>query len=503
VGQYLRFLARDSATNSVALFIEGFRDPPGFVEGAGALRAAGKPLAVLQAGRTEDAAGAIAAHSGSLAGRDEVITGLLHQVGAMGVDDLDELFEVAELMGHGRLPRGRRLFVITDSGGEARLVADQAGGAGLELPVPSAALAESLRRRWPHFSYIGNPIDPWGVDPDFVSLYAEVARVAAREDVDVLAVALDKVTPWAGRNEVELGEAAAAALIDACRGVEGSPMPVFFTVHATGPAVESIREALRAAGVPLLHGLRPTMVALRRAWFWQWWKPRTRPAWLDEPPVPLAFEEMGPVLSEAAGRAVLSAYGIPVVPGAAAATEDEAAEAADRIGFPVVVKADVIGIAHKAAGGMVALRVATVDASRRAFRTVTHRAAAAGARPRGVLVQATASGVELIAGMRRDPLFGPVVLIGVGGTLTEAVGRVAVRVCPPSLEDLDEMLDECPVGRIIEAAGAQREPVRMVLAALARMALDHPDVAEVDVNPLFAGPDGVVAADALVVRTAE
>src|SRR5205823_8137592 len=131
------------------------------------------------------------AHTGSLAGTDEVITGLLHQVGAIGVDDLDELFEVAEFLGHRRLPKGRRLFVITDSGGEATLIADHARRMGMELPAPSPGMVRALRRRWPNFSYIGNPLDPWGVDTEYEALYREIAALAALEDVDVVAMALD------------------------------------------------------------------------------------------------------------------------------------------------------------------------------------------------------------------------------------------------------------------------------------------------------------------------
>ena len=133
VGDYLRYFAHDDETRAVTLFLEGFRDPTGFVEGARALRSAGKPLAILKAGRDDQASTAVAAHSGSLAGSEEVVRGLLHQLGAIGVDDLDELFEVAELLAHGKLPRGRRLFVITDSGGEANLVADHSRMLGLEL----------------------------------------------------------------------------------------------------------------------------------------------------------------------------------------------------------------------------------------------------------------------------------------------------------------------------------------------------------------------------------
>jgi acyl-CoA synthetase (NDP forming) len=273
---------------------------------------------------------------------------------------------------------------------------------------------------------------------------------------------------------------------------------VFFTLHGMGPAHESVREPLRAAGIPLLHGLRPSLVALRRAAWWNVWRLRTP---LPAPPerVNVEMPETGPVLSEHASRQVLSAYGISMVPGDVAATADEAAAVADRLGYPVVMKADVPGVAHKSAAGLVAVGVAGEQAVRTAFDRLTARADANGTPARGVLVEAMASGVEVICGMRHDPLFGPVVLLGVGGTLTEVLKEVSVRVAPVAVEDLDEMLEECVVGRMLEKAGADPAPLKDTLAALSRLAAERPDIGEVDVNPMFAGPDGAFAADALVV----
>ncbi len=505
-GDYLRYFAADERTFAVCAFLEGFRDPAAFVDGARALRAAGKPLVVLQAGRHAEAAVAIAAHSGTLATADEVLTGLLHQLGAIGVDDLDEMIECAELLGHGRLPGGRRMMAVTDSGGEAQLIGDHARSVGFELPSPSDAMKDRLRQRWPNFSFIGNPVDPWGVDPDFDALYAEILDAMAAEDVDVIAVGLDKVTTWMGGNEIDLGASAARSLIQAVKAT--GKFGGFFTLHGMGPAHPAVRDQLREAGIPLLHGLRPAMVALRRAWYWNcFWAPRS------SAPETAAGEsrsrrreeridatEQGSVLSERASREVLAAYGVPLARGGVAATADEAAEIAARIGFPVVLKADVAGVAHKAAAGLVRLGVASEAEARRSFRDLVERAEASGQHARGALVQETARGIEVICGMRRDPLFGPVVLLGAGGTMTEVMHDVACRVVPVAPEDLDEMLDECAVGRLLRATGADATGLKGVVRALAELAVGEPRVAEVDVNPLFVAPDGTVrAADALVV----
>jgi acyl-CoA synthetase (NDP forming) len=461
------------------------------------MREAGKPLAVLQAGRSAEAAAAIAAHSGTLAGADEVVTGLLHQLGAIGLDDLDELIEVAEVFAHGRMPEGRRLIAVGDSGGEAQLVADHARALGFELPPPSESMQARLRARWPHFSYIGNPVDPWGVDADFPPLYDEILQAMADEDVDIVAVALDKITSWMGDHEIDLGSAGAQSLIEAVKRT--GTFGVYFTLHGMGPAHPSVREELRAAGIPLLHGLRPSLVALRRTAWWRSWRPRTPADGPAGEATPLSVDEPGPVLSEASSRRILAAYGVPLVEGEVAATADEAVALAERLGYSVVLKADAPGVAHKSAAGIVAVGVAGADAVRETFGRLMERADEIGAPARGVLVEATASGVEAICGMRHDPVFGPVVLLGVGGTLTEVLKDVSVRLVPPSREDLEEMLDESAIGRLLARTGDDPSGLMATVSGLARLANDHPEIREVDVNPIFVSEVGTAAADALVV----
>jgi acetate---CoA ligase (ADP-forming) len=354
-----------------------------------------------------------------------------------------------------------------------------------------------LQARWPHFSYIGNPVDPWGVDADFPPLYDEILQAMADEDVDIAAVALDKITSWTGDHEIDLGAAGAHSLIEAVKRT--GKFGVYFTLHGMGPAHPSVREELRAAGIPLLHGLRPSLVALRRTAWWHSWRPRTPVAVPTGDSAPLSVDETGPVLSEASSRRILAAYGVPLVDGDVASTADEAVALAERLGYPVVLKADSAGVAHKSAAGIVAVGVAGPNAVRETFDRLVARAGEIGAPARGVLVEATASGVEVICGMRHDPVFGPVVLLGVGGTLTEVLKDVSVRLVPPSKEDLEEMLDECAVGRLLARTGADPSGLLATVAGLARLATEHPEVREVDVNPIFVGKAGTAAADALVV----
>ena len=377
-GDYLEYFAADDATGAVAVFLEGFRNPASFVAGAKAMRAAGKPLAVLQAGRSAEAAAAIAAHSGTLAGADEVVTGLLHQLGAIGVDDLDELIEAAELLGHGRRPAGTRLIAVGDSGGEAQLVADHARWTGFELPPPSEEMKRRLRDRWPNFAFIGNPVDPWGVDPDFEPLYAEILEAMADEDVDIVAVAIDKVTTWMGEHEVDLGASAARSLADAVRRT--GRFGAFFTLHGMGPAHEAVREPLRRSRHPT--AARPAAGdggAPSGAW---WEGVAARAASGRSAAARGASGRMGhrrdrrPVLSRRSQPRVLAAYGVPMVAGEVVLDAQDAVRAAAGLGHPVVMKADVPGVAHKSAAGIVAVGVAGDEAVRRAFERLSARAQA-------------------------------------------------------------------------------------------------------------------------------
>ena len=390
----------------MALFLEGFRDPAGFVEGARAMREAGKPLAVLQAGRSKEAAAAIAAHSGTLAGSDEVVTGLLRQLGAIGVDDLDELFEVAELLGHGRLPSGRRLFVVTDSGGEANLVADHARRWVSSSHAPSPRLVATAAGPVAELLLHRQPDRPVGRRPRLPSRCTRRScGGAAEEDVDILAVALDKVTPWAGENELELGAGGPArSLAEADGGrryVSRSSSP---STPPARPSRADPRRRFGRDGVPLLHGLRPALVALAGPAWWRAWRPRSASARGRRNRQPRPYFEDGP---DPVGAGQPAGPGRVRHPGRGRASsrpdEDAAVAVADRIGYPVVMKADRWPSPTSRPPAVVVTGVIDVDGVLAAFETLRARTGEAGLDVPGGAGRGTAAGVELICGMRRDP----------------------------------------------------------------------------------------------------
>lgn len=494
---YLRFFAQDPHTRAVLAFVEGFSDADAFLASARALAEAGKPLAVCKVGRSEVAKRGITAHSGQLAGSARIAAAALEQVGAIVCDDLDELIAAGEVLGTGRLPRGRRLHVVTNSGGEANMLADIADQVGLDLPPISAAGSGQLRQRWPSL-HVGNPLDPWGID-GYEDVYPAVLRAAAEERGDVLMVALDQQL-WCGDYEKALGRNLAAYLADAAR--DRDALPVFLSPTSQDPDPELARHC-RERGIPLLRGARVALAVLAKL------------ARRRAPTLPAAQEQVGRAvatldgsrsLDEVGALDVLRRRGVAVPALLTATTADEAVTAARALGYPVVLKGIAPGLAHKTELGVVHVGLATEQEVRAAAQAILEVGTTQGV-PITVLVMELVRGsLELIVGFERDAQFGPVTLVGLGGVWTEFLDLVALRVGPVDRAEALRMLDDCVVGRMLHDArgGALAiDELVTVICAVAAVGQDHPDIASIDVNPVIIGHDRAVAVDALIERTNE
>jgi len=510
----------------LALFLEGFRDPAAFVAVARRAAGAGVPVAAVKVGRSRAGRAGVVAHTGALAGEDRVVDALFGQVGVHRAADLDELVEFAVAAGAGLRPAGRRTFVVTNSGGEGNLLADLLDDAGLELPEPSPALHAALAEAVPA-AHPANPLDLWGTgDPDQVFPAGLAAAAADRPDLLVLGV---DQQAGAGAGERAFAAGAAAA---ACRAARDSGVATalvsFVAAGDAGPAAES---AAAEAGVPLLRGARAAARALaalaalsdrspppwqRRSWGAVGGArsphmdkgPRSAPATATghgATPIPgLLDRHPAGVLDEVDAAALLAAAGMPVEAGVLARSRAEAEAAAVVLGGLVVVKAVVPGLAHKSEAGGVRVGVPAAQAG------AAHDAVLAAVRKhrgdlsaRGTLVQRHLAGVELLVGAYRDPQFGPVVTVGLGGLFTEALGDAALRVAPVGPADALAMLGELKGAAVLAGARGRApvalDPVARALAALSALLEHHPRVLEAEVNPLVATADGAAAVDALVV----
>ena len=529
---YLAYCLDDPETHAVMLFVEGFKRPERFLALADRALAMGKPVLCLKVGRSDQAQAAAIAHTGSLAGEDRVTDAALEAAGVIRCHDLDELLEQAELVaGTGRLHRSvgaGRTGVVTVSTGEASLVADLADRTGLDLPpVPDAARAAILAGL-PTMGYIGNPLDPWGADDERHAYRVAFEALAASGAYDVLAVVHD--SPFRDLpSEVDVARTVSTALVEATRDRPGL-LPVYISLTA-GDVSEQVKATLEeAGGMPMLRGAAEALAAIPRLAWWEGERaaravrgPR-REAWpalaadhvpwgADATLDPLARAAAGEsrlrVLSERESLERLAAAGLPVTPwrwvGASDRAGDEAVAAWRDLGEgPVACKLDAEGLAHKSDAGGVRLGLADEAAVRAAVADLAAAAGRAGATLRGYLLEPMApAGVELIVGGRRDHVFGPAVLVGLGGILAEVLDDVAVVLAPapePLVRRRLERLRGAPVLRGARGReGVDLDALARLVSAVGRVLVADPSIAEIDLNPVIAGPWGAVAVDALVV----
>jgi acyl-CoA synthetase (NDP forming) len=456
----------------------------------------------------------------------------LEAAGVIRCHDLDELLEAAELVaGADRLGRrvGRgRTGVVTVSTGEASLVADLAHGTGLELPpLPEAARAAILRDL-PTMGYIGNPLDPWGADDAPAAYTAAFDAFAASGAYDVLAIVHD--SPFRDLpSEVEVAIEVTTPLI---RATADRPdlLPVYVSL-TSGDVSEEVKAVIDAGGgMPMLRGAVEAFAAIARL---AWWERRRaerlargpwRPGWpalaahpvswgMDPTDDPLALHHAGarrPVpLPERESLERLGAAGVAVTPLRAVPLEAAAAVAAwrDLGGGPVALKLDVAGLAHKTDVGAVRLGPGDEPAIRAAVAELAGVAERLGEGPtvRGLLLEPMAApGIELIVGGRRDPVFGPAVLVGLGGILAEVIDDVAVLLAPVDASAVLARLAGLRGALLLRGArgrpGADTGALASLVAAVGQFLVDNPEVLEVDLNPVIAGPAGAVGVDALVVE---
>jgi acetate---CoA ligase (ADP-forming) len=523
---YLAHGIDDPETDAFVLFVEGFKRPERFLALADRALELGKPILAVKVGRSAQARTAAVAHSGSLAGEDRATAAALKAAGVIRCDDLDELLEAAALVtGSRRLGRSvgqGRTGVVTVSTGEGSLIADLAPRTGIDLPPVPAAVEARILADLPTLGYVGNPMDPWGADEVVHSYRSCLTAFAESGAFDVVALVHD--FPFRSQaGEVDLATQLAAELAAAAASVpDVLPVYISLTSGDSTPEIEVVLD--EHGGIPALRGTVEASTAIARL---AWWESRRARRLVDGPvcedwprlagdrtpyghdhPGAAAEASVARSLAERESLDLVRSAGIPVVDSAAAADADAAVMASERLGWPVVVKLDAPGLAHKSDIGGVVVKVADADAVRRAVTDVLAAGRRAEVASRGVLVQAMAEpGVELILGARRDAQFGPVVMVGLGGVLAEALDDVALRLAPLSEADAEAMLTELRGSAILDGVrgrpAVDRRSVRSAIVTLGAAMLTHPDWLEVDLNPVIAGPSGALAVDALVVVAEE
>jgi acyl-CoA synthetase (NDP forming) len=527
---YLAYCLDDPDTTSMILFVEGFKRPAQFLALADRALEMGKQIMAVKVGRSHQAQVAAIAHSGSLAGEARVTDAALDAAGVIRCRDLDELLETAELV-EGMRRTGRRVGrgrtgVVTVSTGEGSLIADLAPETGLDLPaIPAEARAEILAAL-PTMGYIGNPLDPWGAS-DPPTAYGAVFGAMARSGAyDVLALVHD--FPYrSAPSEVATANDVTLQLLAATRD-RPELLPVYVSLTSGEPPAET-KAVLdqQGGGAPLLRGALEAFRAIALVARWESWRERRlargpwRPGWpflaanLPSYGLDMSADGWSGVPGVGVRRAVTArselesldlvrAAGIPAVEAVRVTTPEAAVTVAEGLEAVVALKLDATGVAHKSDIGGVVLDLRGGEAVRVAATGLLALGASRGLTVRGLLVEPMAPpGLELILGMRRDAQFGPVVLVGIGGTLTEMLDDVAIRLAPLDHETADAMLDDLRGRRLLDGVRGRppidRAAVASILVSLGRLGVDRPDVVEIDLNPVIATADGALAVDALVV----
>ncbi len=510
-GDVLDMLARDYETRAVLMYVEGITQARKFMSAARSV-ARLKPVIVLKAGRHAAAAQAAASHTGAMAGSAAVYDAAFARAGLVSVKGLGELFDAAETLGHGLLPRNERLAILTNGGGAGIVATDLLIDEGGELAALHPRTIAQLDKVMPRIWSRGNPVDIVG-DADGARYAAALDILADDRNVGAV-LAMNVPTALTSSQE------AAQAIVGAA-GRKVVPV-IGCWIGGSDPAVG--RQVLHEAGIPAydtpLRAVRGFMhiVAYRRG---QRALQRTPPSIpearsdteLVRSIVDGALAQNRTVLTEPEAKRALAAYGIPVVPTEVVLDAAEAAHAATRIGFPVVVKILSRDITHKTDVGGVALDLGTEQAVRDAVQAMLDKicTAAPGARVDGFAVQPMIKrphAVELILGAAEDPVFGPILMVGHGGVAAEVIDDKALALPPLDLVLAEDALSRTRVDRLLrgyrDRAPAARGAVGEAMVRLSELIADVSEIAELDINPLLVDADGVIALDArIVVRRPE
>ena len=506
-GEVIDYLAADEKTEHILLYIEGVRDGRRLV---GSLRAAArmKPVILMKVGRHPAGSRAAVSHTGAIVGKDDVFDAVVRRTGAVRVRAMQDLVGAAQALASHVHPTGERLAVVTNGGGPGVMAADRAADLGLELATLSASTIDALQRVLPSNWSHGNPIDLIG-DAGPERYRAAVKACIDDPAVDGIVVVL---TPQAMTD----AEGAALAVTEAAKDAS-KPVIAAWMGEAS---VEAARAQIRKAGLPVFRG--PETAVETFAHLAQFY--RNQRALLEapgplahtEPPdtqvaraiVKKALDEGRLQLSGPESKALLEAYRIPVARTLTAATAEDAARAAQSIGFPVVMKIDSPDVTHKSDVGGVKLALADAGAVRSAFDEIcaSVKARRPDARITGVTVEtmvARPHGRELMVGVLRDPVFGPAIAFGAGGIAVEVLKDHVIGLPPLNELLVENMIRGTRVGRMLgefrNLPAVDRKALEAVLLRVSEMACALAQLEELDVNPLIADESGTIAVDARVV----
>lgn len=507
-GDLIDYFGTDPKTRSILMYIEGLTNARKFMSAARHF-ARTKPIIVVKAGRFSESAKAATSHTGALTGEDMIYDAALKRAGIVRVEEIDDLFNCAEVLGMQPIPNGPNLAIITNAGGPGVMATDALIARNGKLAPLSKKTIDALNKILPPFWSKGNPIDVLG-DAKADRYKAVIDACLQDENVDGLLIIY---TPQGVANSVDIVN----SIVELCK--QKSSRKTILTSFMGYAEVEKANRILNENRFPTYS--TPEQAVATYIYMYQYKRnlellyetPEELPVDSVPPKRPLtvilknAAKENREILTEAEAKQFLDYYNIPVVKTLVAKTADEAAALASQIGYPVVLKILSPQIVHKTEAGGVVLDINCEDDLRREFDQIIDRARKYNPKAEiyGVIVQQMVKkkGYEVILGTKTDPLFGPVVLFGMGGIGVELFKDVAVGLPPLNQTLARRIMEETKVYSLLKGyrnvPPANLKLLEEILVQFSQMLVDFPELREVDINPLFIDENEALALDARIV----
>ncbi len=507
IEDYIEYMVEDAGTQVIAAFVEGFRKPEKLALVAARARELGKPIILLKSGRSAAGKEAAHSHTGALAGSTEVLASLLRRHGFVQVDGIDQLIETIALFAvlKNKRPFQKEIVVVTGSGGEGSHVADAAEAVGIGLVTLADETGRRIEAMLPEFGAPDNPIDATGAMFDEPDLFPKLMDAVLSDPTDgAIAVNLrarhrDAApgTPMQGFAKV-LAEKTATS----------NKVIVVYGTSALGATDGEMLATLNTAGIPYMAGTQYAMEALNSLYEYRQYLERSAivPA-AARPTIAERKDLPGGILPFMTAREILTEFGVPIVSTELATTREQAVAAADRLGYPVALKIEALGLTHKTDAGGVVLGCRDAQAVGESFDSIMVNVERAGfAQVNGVLVQPMATfALEAIAGITVDPILGPAVLFGLGGIFVEVIRDTVTEVPPLTYHQARDMVLSIRARDILKGVRGGKptdvDAIAKVLVGLGDFAITYRErLISVDVNPLLVGAvdTGAVAVDALI-----
>lgn len=495
VADCVKFLAEDEETDVIAVQFEGTNNGESFRAALELAHAKGKPVVVLKGGSSEYGAKAAGSHTGNMVGSDAVYDTMFKQAGAYRASGMKEFLDVVYALSQVKVPKGKGIGVFSVSGGAGILIADELAKSNMPLPAPSPEAQKKMLALMP-LAGVVNPIDVTSevvAKPHLFDEYLEIcAQDGSKFDMMLLFLHYEALLP----------NIAATRLTSAIKFRDAHPDVPLLVVSST---TEESHKAFVEAKIPVYEDAEGAVSALTALGYFA--ESRNRKICSKQSVALEPDLNLQSALTEDVAKALLSKYSIPVTNEKIAQTEDDAVAFAAEIGFPVVVKGMSPEILHKTEAGIVYLNVNSEEEVRKNFKEIVEKIKEKGANCGGVLIQEMITGgIEVIVGTTCDKLFGPTVMVGLGGIYTEVLKDTAIRLAPIELDEAEKMITELKAYPILAgargAAKADTRALAQLLVNIGNFALRYQtSISDIDLNPVkvFQEGNGVKVVDALII----